>query len=144
LITDKEPKKVSLWARVAVMRIEDNVTSAHLAEIGRLMTDHFLEVRVDAARALGAIGPQAFPCVPDLIGALRDESPDVQFWACFALGAIGPKADKALNALEQLTSSEDKVVREAARKAMDSIGNKIQKISGAEEPMPAKKQAGGR
>jgi HEAT repeat protein len=140
LITDKQPKKVSLWARVAVMRIEDNVTSAHLAAIGKLLSDPSLEIRRNAAHALGTVGSQAFSTVPYLKDALNDKHADVVITSCWALGKIGPKAEKAIPALEQLTQHSDELVRQAAREAIDAINAKFQKLSAVEEASPTKQK----
>jgi HEAT repeat protein len=144
LIADKEPKKVSLWARLAVMRIEDNVTDAHLTAVGKLLSDPSLDIRIHAGRALGTIGSQAFPTVPYLKDALNDKHADVVVTSCWALGRIGPKAEKALPALEQLTQHQDEGVRQAAREAIDAINVKFQKTSGIEEAAPAKQKPSGR
>jgi HEAT repeat protein len=144
LITEKQPKKVSLWARVAVMRIEDNVTSAHLAAIGKLLSDPSLDVRLNAGKAIGTIGTQAFSTVPYLKDALNDKHSDVVITSCWALARIGPKAEKAIPALEQLTQHPDKAVNQAAREAIDAINARFEKTSAVEEASPPRQKPAGR
>jgi hypothetical protein len=66
-----------------------------------------VNIRREAARALGEIGPGAVDAVPELIEALNDE--DVDLIAVCALGEIGPAAVAAAPAirrwLEKMRSS---------------------------------------
>jgi HEAT repeat protein len=43
--------------------------------------------------------------VPDLIAALKDQSPDVRFWSAYSLGLLG--SESALAELERLASSDE-------------------------------------
>src|SRR4030042_958262 len=66
-----------------------------------------VNIRREAARALGDIGPGAKEAVPELIEALDDE--DMDLIAVWALGRIGPAAIAAVPAkkrwLEKVDSS---------------------------------------
>ncbi len=78
------------------------------------------KVRGEAAESLG--GCFASEAIPDLIAALKDQSPEVRFWSAYALGHM--KAESALAALESLASSDHAVVPgwwSVAREAADSI-----------------------
>jgi HEAT repeat protein len=55
--------------------------------------------RLDAARSLGVIGPEAKAAVPDLIDALHDQDRDVTTAVIFTLGEIGPEAATAVEPL---------------------------------------------
>jgi hypothetical protein len=66
-----------------------------------------IDIRRDAARALGEIGPGAKDAVPELVEALDDA--DMDLIAVWALGRIGPAAVAAAPAikrwLEKINSS---------------------------------------
>ena len=59
------------------------------------------DARQAAAQALGKLGPQAKPAVPQLAMALNDRHGPVRFAAVTALARIGPDAKAALPALVQ-------------------------------------------
>ena len=77
--------------------------------------------RVQAAKALGGIGPDAKDAVGALIKSLDDES-DVRKAAAKALGKIGPDAKKAVDVLVKILDTYDHEVREAAAEALGEIG----------------------
>jgi hypothetical protein len=58
-----------------------------------------IDIRREAARALGEIGPGAKDAVPELIEALNDE--DMDLIAVWAVGRIGPAAIAAVPALKR-------------------------------------------
>ena len=85
--------------------------------------------RVPVLYALGSLGPAAAPAVPDLIGALKEDSPLVRRYIARALGAIGPAAKEAIPGLEKLLrdpatteagSVDDALVREV-KQALEKI-----------------------
>ena len=79
-----------------------------------------VEVRVDAAEALGQIGPAA---IMALIQALKDKGDSsVRYWPAKALAQIGPKAKAAVPALAQALKDEDEWVRANAAEALGRIG----------------------
>ena len=79
-----------------------------------------VEVRVDAAEALGQIGPAA---IMALIQALKDKGDSsVRYSSGKALGQIGPKAKAAVPALAQALKDEDEWVRANAAEALGRIG----------------------
>jgi HEAT repeat protein len=60
------------------------------------------EVRLEAALALGHMGPEAEPAVPALTEALGDPSADLRLAAAEALARVGPAASAAVPAMTQL------------------------------------------
>ncbi|WP_337175822.1 HEAT repeat domain-containing protein [Paludisphaera sp.] len=76
--------------------------------------------RINAARAIGGMGPEAREAVPDLIAALKDRDPGARASAAYALGRIGPDARAALPQLESL--SKQAATREVATEAIRRIG----------------------
>jgi HEAT repeat protein len=64
------------------------------------LKDPEVNVRRDAALALGKIGSDAKAAVPALIEVLNDKNKDVLWHAVLALGNIGPKSKAAAFGLE--------------------------------------------
>jgi HEAT repeat protein len=125
----KDPDKlVSLWARVALMRI-DKVTEAHLIQIGLLLRSADLPLRINAAQALGAIGSEAKSQVPNLIAALKDSEPEAAAAAALALGGMGDDAHIAIPSLKDLAEGKNEVVKAAAKEAIARISNTNNKNS---------------
>jgi HEAT repeat protein len=67
-----------------------------------------VDFRIDAARSLGVIGPDAKAAVPDLIGALHDPDREVRIAAIFTLGEIGPSAADAVEPLMRAADDYEK------------------------------------
>jgi HEAT repeat protein len=123
LVHDKS-KVVTIWARVAVMRL-DKVSQQHLAPIAQLLKDKDLRVRVHAARAFAIMGQDAKSSVKDLISALDDKEPDVLVWDCIALGEMRDAGQEALPKLEGLSGHQDPRVKQAASEAIGKIKAKV-------------------
>jgi HEAT repeat protein len=92
------------------------------------------QIRWNAARTLGSIGPFAASAVPELTAALeRDPDLVVRWWAAKALGAIGPAATSAIPQLTKamkngsavamsLDASKVSVPTDAAAEALVALG----------------------
>lgn len=74
----------------------------------------------DAARALGALGPDAREAVPDLMQAAQDA--DLRSDAIEALGDIGPDATVAVPLLRAAVRDRYDFVRRSAAEALEKIG----------------------
>ena len=79
------------------------------------------EVRWWAIDALGGIGPEAVPALPDLVAALRDPSSNVRWRATLALAAIGPGARGAGPALAEAARDDQEHVRLGALAALAKV-----------------------
>jgi HEAT repeat protein len=128
LINGRQPDKVHIWARVAIMRIE-KVSEQHLVVIAKYLKSPKVESRIHAARAFATIGPDASTRVQDLVDALSDKDPTMLFWTCAALAQMGDKAQKAIPALQGLVNHPDESVRKQAKDAIDAIQQKRKKES---------------
>jgi HEAT repeat protein len=122
LISPRQPKKVVIWARVALMRI-DKVDEKNLAAIAAFLRSPDMETRVHAARALATVGSEAKSTIPKLIDALDDKEPEVVVWCCAALGRMEDSLAAIKTALEKLANHPEEVVRRAAAEAMERLAN---------------------
>ena len=80
------------------------------------------QVRRAAAAALGQLGQDATPAVPQLAEALTDSAWIVRQAAAEALGQLGQVAARAVPQLANALADSDKVVRQAAAEALVGLG----------------------
>lgn len=85
----------------------------------RSFRDSGINIRWEAAYALGRIGPDA---VPALTNALNDADPTVRHPAAYALGAVGSGATMAIPALITRLRDPDNSVRTMASSSLSGIG----------------------
>jgi HEAT repeat protein len=79
-------------------------------------------IRVEAATAIFAMGPNAADAVPKLIDGLQDSDPTIRGSFVTALSAVGPKSAKALPAMIQALNDPVPPVRYAACHAIGRLG----------------------
>jgi formylglycine-generating enzyme required for sulfatase activity len=80
------------------------------------------EIKKDAARTLGKIGPEAVAAVPELIKTFSECGPNIRQAAAEALGNIGPAAQAAVPNLIKALGDLNSSIRLTASKALDKIG----------------------
>ena len=97
---------------------QEQDVSEGVSELVKDLNDQRADVRINAARALGEIGPEAKAAVPALIETLKDEEASVRSSAAFALSRIGLAA---VPALSEALKDEDRNVRGSAAVALDQI-----------------------
>jgi HEAT repeat protein len=90
--------------------------------IDLLQSDGDGEIRWNAARTLGKIGPAARGAVPILVEALDDRDALVREHAAEALGEIGPDAKSAIPALVKVLKDPDARVRRDGVRSLGQIG----------------------
>ena len=88
-----------------------------------VQADHYIpELRREAMKAIGALGPAALEALPVLVRATRDENEDVRYWAVDAIRRIGPPARTAAPALLVALANDSRPVQQGARAALEAIG----------------------
>ena len=86
------------------------------------LRDPDFNVRMQAAKELGARGSSAAGAAPFLAEALKDPAVKVRVWAALALGEMGPDAKMAVPALKEASlHNEWREPREAAAQALQQI-----------------------
>jgi len=87
-----------------------------------LLYNDSVEIRKNAAVALGEIGPMAREATPALAKALEDEDADVRLCAADAIGRIGREALEAASALVKATRVDpDMRVRTKAKESLVNL-----------------------
>ncbi len=105
---------------------QDYRSALALAAIGKpavaglrtVLGERKVNVRAEAAMALGRIGPEAEAAIPDLILRLADESERVAHEASLALGRIGPAA---VGPLTEATQDPSAAVRARVIEALGPL-----------------------
>jgi HEAT repeat protein len=88
----------------------------------RLRGDAHPQSRVAALHVLGAVGPEATPAVPTIVGLLTSSSPAVRGAAVAALVGIGAGDSATRVALASSTRDHESMVRETALEALMRLG----------------------
>jgi len=79
------------------------------------------EKRMEAAAALGVLGPAAKPAIPNLVEALKDPVAAVRMKAIDALMLMGPAAAEAASKIPPFLNDPDELVRVSAVVALPRI-----------------------
>jgi HEAT repeat protein len=85
----------------------------------------FLEHDLAAIQALGELGPEAAPAIPELLTKMEDEDISYALEGCVALGKMGPAASAAIPKLRELSKHEDPELRIVAKTALRQIDPEI-------------------
>lgn len=92
---------------------------AAIPALARALRSPVPEVRLEAAAALGRIGPAS---VPALTEALSDKTLEVRHAAAFALGEVGPDAQAAVPALVPMLNETNEPLRASVAYSLSRIG----------------------
>src|SRR5262249_22378723 len=127
-IKNEKDNSAKIWVRVALMRMDaTKINDANLNPIAAMMKEKGdLDIRVQAARAIGFIGPPAKAKIPELVDALPDKEPLMAWQVLWSLACMGKEAKGALPQIERIAAdtTADAQVREAAKKAIEVIKGK--------------------
>ncbi len=130
-VTQKDPNgMIRIWAHMAIMSIHHKVTDEYVTPIAKMLREEKeVSVRVQAAKAIGTMGPKAKIAIPALIKALKDEEPEVIGWSAWALSRMEIWGKTAYPALEQVASNNGhpKLIRTVAENALLKLQGKDMK-----------------
>lgn len=120
---DAEVRKASLIALVRL--VDENDKNIAMAPLRRALSDSEVEVRRNAALAMGNIGgDEAREAVPVLIDALQNGELTMRQQAAAAIRNIGPIASDAVPALRRALLAPDETLRRNAAVALGGIESK--------------------
>jgi HEAT repeat protein len=102
--------------------IDPSAGKVAVPELGRLLFDPDLDVRLAAATALEHYGNQAGAAVEDLIRAVSVGDAEIRIAVIHAIEAIGPDAKSAVPALAKALEDPDERVRRAAAETLGRFG----------------------
>jgi HEAT repeat protein/type 1 glutamine amidotransferase len=114
LKVDTRPNPGPATARPATVRSHKSV-AAWTAQLN----DANPEARVEAVIALGDLGRKSSTALPAVVRLLKDDAPDVRFFAATALGRLGAVAVPSVTGLLRDTNA---TVRAAAAQALGRVG----------------------
>jgi HEAT repeat protein len=122
MLNDKD-KTVAVWARVGLCKF-DKKSEAYVRYVADLLRSPETDLRVQAGRALGIIGPDAESATLALADTCQDTDVRVALTAMAALKLIGTAAIEALDTLYPLAESPNEAIRAAARQTIEAITKK--------------------
>ena len=106
--TNKAHRPLTIWAFAGLVAMEDGqAAEASLNNLAKFLKSPELEVRVQAATALGALKAKAKKRVPALLAMLKDKEPAAIGAACNALAMIGDTSDAVVDPLMELLANKE-------------------------------------
>jgi len=104
----KDPQKViQIWARASLIHV-DGFNEKYLKDIMVYLRGDDANAKVEALRALGAVGSKAAEvCFSDVAELLVEKDPGLVAGAAVTLATWGEVSEKAIPALEKLIAAKD-------------------------------------
>ena len=93
--------------------------------LARNLADDTIDVAVNSAQVLLALGPEAAPALDLVLAALESGDPDVRTLAARVVGSVGRDAERSVPALAGLLADEAEPVRVAAAQALVAFGPEV-------------------
>jgi HEAT repeat protein len=128
VIKNEREKAIVVWAHVGVMALDD-VNDKDLDAICKQFKGKDFNVKMEALRALGALGPKAKSHASDVFDLLNEREPLLQAGAAWCLGEMGDAASKAVPTLNDMLKRKDtdERVKEAIKDALKKINGEAKK-----------------
>jgi HEAT repeat protein len=129
-------KPLAVWAFAALVSMTEGVASeASLKSISKFLgKEHGLELRSQAAQALGALGPRARSRIPALLDMLTKDPESVAVQgASIALVNIGEASEKVVEALLEVLKHKDPKKAVAAVRGLVELRVNTPQVRGAME-----------
>lgn len=128
LIKTEPNPLVSLWSRIAIMRMNKNlVTPTNITAISKFQKHTDPGIRCQAAQALAMLTSEAKSTVlPLIMDGLKDKDLNVVLFTVGVLGNLGENAKVAVPELQKLAKdSKEDDIKEAAAMAIEAIMPKL-------------------
>lgn len=127
----EKDKAVQIWLQVLVMRYDGTqLTDQNILKLAESISSTDPAARYHALTALGMLGPQAKPAVPQIAAALAFDEPDLVIAALATLATLGEHANQALPELHRFKGL---VKDEGLKQVVDET---IDVVSGKKKPQP--------
>jgi HEAT repeat protein len=109
-------KPLTIWAYAGLVSLQEGVSSrASLNTLAKFLNKEWpLDVRAQAAQALGFLGKKAEAKVPQLLLLLDEKEPVMVQAGCAALASVGDKSDKVIDALMKILDHKDPATANSA------------------------------
>ncbi|HLW67997.1 MAG TPA: HEAT repeat domain-containing protein [Gemmataceae bacterium] len=117
---------VKMWVRVCLMRFDRNqINAENIHAIAVNLKGGNEHLQVQAAKALGCMGPVAKSTVSDLLDCLQKAGEKKTLYTIamciFALGRMGSEASAAVPEIQKYKDSDNPIIKDQAIRALDSI-----------------------
>ena len=131
-----ENKALAIWAYSALVAMQDGkAAETSLGAIAKFLRNEQLELRIQAATALGALNTMAKSRVPMLLTTLKDPEADAVWAAAVALGGIGDDNEKVVDALLELLANKEPMRAAAAVSALVTLRVNSSRVTNAFDKM---------
>jgi HEAT repeat protein len=114
---------VCMFATRTLAAMKADAKTALKPLLAVLTGGRIVEVKREAAAAIGSMGSTAAKAVPALKTALQDSNPSLRGVAAIALGQIGPSAEPAVPSLIKLLNDKESWIAQRSAEALMSIGS---------------------
>ena len=109
------------WTKRVALSAPRDPVDWSVATLESALTDDAVTVRIEAAKALGRIGPPAGEIAPGLITLLKESDETVRCQAAWALGEIRGETSSTVAALVELLKDASAPVKAAAARALGAL-----------------------
>jgi HEAT repeat protein len=102
-------KVLAIWAATVLQVLEHKSaeTDTWLKRVAKFLQARELQVRIQAASALGALGKKSRRFVPALAALLKDKEAEAVQAGCLALAQVGEPRERVLDALKGVLGHKD-------------------------------------
>jgi HEAT repeat protein len=119
-------KIIQIWSRVSLMKV-DGIKEEYLKELGQVLKGSDGAAKVEAIKAIGAVGPKAAKvCFKDVAELLHEKDLGLIVLATITLAEWGDVSTDAVPMLKKLHDSKDtdERIKPILKEAMDRIQGK--------------------
>ena len=109
------------WRKRSALSVPRDPVELVVATLESALSDESASVRIQAARALGRIGPRAAAVAPRLIGLLKEADETIRCQAAQALGELGGETGATVAALIKLLKDASAPVKATAARALGAL-----------------------
>lgn len=125
-------KVFAIWAKVGLINLDTTQSQGHLQFITRMLKTGDNGVKMEAMKAVSAMGPLAKVAVPDVIDILQDKDWNLVMAAILTLGSMGTDGKAGVDSLQKLADKKD--APEQIKQAAKSISGVVKGTNLIQQP----------